>query len=183
MGRPQLSRDPLGGGMELETDIERADFEAFFDHYQSAGASSRFRTIIWAWFLALIAVLAALRFARHGVSPSSLIWSGAFIVWAVLGKRWLRWLSGRFLSASLAKQDLSAHLGAQRLSVTPEGLRCESNASSSTMSWANLKRIEDGPGHTFIYFSDISAFIVPHRSVAPDQLSAFLAEIRRRSAA
>ena len=169
--------------MELETNIERADLDAFFEHYRSAGASRRFYTIAWVWLLVLIAVLAALGFVRNGVSTSSLLWSGGFIAWALLGKRWLRWLSGRFLSASLAKQDLSAHLGAQKLSITAEGLHCESSAGSSTSSWASLKKIEDGPAHSFIYVSGISALIVPHRSASPEKLGAFLAEVRRRSAA
>lgn len=173
--------------MELQTNIERRDLEAFFEHYRTTTSSSRFWTIIWAWLLLLIGVLAALRFARSGMASSFLVWSSLFVAWALLGKRWLRWLTrwltGRFMTASLAKQDLSAHLGTQRLRVTPDGLFCESSTGSSTTTWSSLKRIEDGPEHTFIYLSDIAALIVPHRAAPPEQLRAFLSELRERAAA
>ena len=71
-----------------------------------------------------------------------------------------------------------AALGVQRLSIDEDGLRSESEVSSSTISFKGIEKIESSPTHTFIYLSALSAMIIPKDAVTEGDYEDFLAQLR-----
>jgi hypothetical protein len=169
--------------VQISTEVEQQDLEQLFEHQRQSTSADRFHKSIRWWILALIGVMVALRALKDPTSANTLFWGGLFIAWLIFGARMLSWLTARFMSQALSKQDLSAHLGSQTLDVEPDGLHCTSGVGSSVIAWSAVKRVETKGDHTFIYVSDVSALVVPHRCATPEEVQAFIALVRERAAA
>ena len=66
------------------------------------------------------------------------------------------------------------------LELLPDGLKHTMNASTNTVAWPAVKRIDDAEGHLFFLLDDNSGFVIPRRAFADEEQYRTFAETARR---
>ncbi len=169
--------------MQISTEIEQRDLERLFDLVNRSNSSGRFWSVMYWWALALLAIMVAVRTIDGGIGPSSITWFVLLLAWLFLGRRFSQWLLRRIISRDLNNQDISAHLGSQTLELNDDGIGYSDATGNGLISWSTIKRVDTDDEHTFIFVSDVSALIVPHRCVSQQALKSFTLAVRKRAAA
>ena len=71
---------------------------------------------------------------------------------------------------------------AVEVSIDDAGLEIRSAGEESSAGWERVRRIESVAHHTFVYFSAVSALIIPEESVIEGDYTSFVASLRQHFA-
>jgi hypothetical protein len=169
--------------MQLRYSVAPDDLVAFYRFYSREDPRGRrFYSVIWWWFLGCLVVLTTLAVLRDRSPYSVALWGILTLLWLLFGSRYLLLATFWFLGRRFKRSDLSSHTGDHRLAVEDAGIRISSLAMETLLDWSAVKRIEATDSHTFIYVSDVSALVIPHRSVSEGSLDGFSETVRARIA-
>jgi hypothetical protein len=65
------------------------------------------------------------------------------------------------------------------VSIDDAGLEIRSAGEESTAGWERVRKIESIAHHTFVYFSAVSALIIPEDSVIEGDYTSFVARLKQ----
>lgn len=108
-------------------------------------------------------------------------WLVFFLIWYAL--RRIRYKTSVKSRVKKLLQDESNQgiLGKDSMEITDKGLKVTNEHRNATVNWESILKIENQPGHYFIFDSDISALIIPKRSFEDeDSLTLFIDEVTKK---
>jgi len=85
----------------------------------------------------------------------------AAVLWLVTVPRFFVWRNKSNVRMMLSKGDIEVLLGAQTLTISPEGIHCESEYASSFWKWRAVKSVVEDGDMICIHIAAISALGVP----------------------
>lgn len=176
----------------LEFTLTQADLAAFAAHQaqesgEEATRAKRLR-LVSAWLVGVAGYLVVV-----GVTAIPLLLN-LQLGWAAVGEvvalafgfvlGLLDWRKGGALTTPLlgrryrfkAREALAATGAQRRLDLHEDGFTVASGQRSSSVSWADVQRIVETPGHYFIYTDTSAAHVLPRR-VGEAQVKAFVERI------
>lgn len=167
--------DPLSLTFTLTMD----DIVAWSQHYHAHSALCK--RAFWIWRIVLCAILFAMVVAGTardaiGITLGLL---GAGVYYWIFPRLYRRGVA-RLVKKSYAEGTNKGLLGEHRLFITDDGFGSSGIWSEGKSSWAGIERIAEIPGYTFLYFSALSAAVVPERGILEGDYHAFMAELKRR---
>lgn len=71
-------------------------------------------------------------------------------------------------------------LGRHRLKLLESELREESEASSHSIRYDAIERVDESDSHVFIYVTVVSAHVLPKNAVSSGEVASFVASLRER---
>lgn len=101
----------------------------------------------------------------------------SFVVFWFLSP-WVWWRAVRRNVLRMARNNGLGEPGTRQLFADDRGLRQESANGETFQLWSGVSRIEETPGHAFIYIGPVQAFVIPKR-IGEREVSAFLANVRQ----
>lgn len=165
--------------MQIQTDLTRADYDAFvrFISRKAMRAKKGAR-----WIIAIAAAAGAtlvvsilIQLARRPLDlPSFAAGAVAFVLWFLIIAR------ARVFRLGPAPGGLT--LGPRTISVESDGLRLKSDRQSALYYWSTVRSVDLTEQHLFVVLDAHSAVIIPLRAFASiSQREEFIREVKTRA--
>ncbi|MCC6495493.1 MAG: YcxB family protein [Propionibacteriaceae bacterium] len=176
----------------LEFTLTEADLAAFAAHQASesgeADVRSRPLRVVSAWAVGVAGYLVVAVVATIPLLLANLLlWAGlaelaALGFGVLLG--YLDWRKGGLLTTPLvtrryrlkARESLSRTGTQRRLSADADGITIATGDKQTRVTWAQVQRITETPGHYFLYTGPNGAHVIPRR-VGEAETAAFVSTI------
>jgi hypothetical protein len=170
---------PLGAAEELVYSNVPEDVVVLADY------AFRRTTQFWRYHLFWLAVGFVLVFLILGLS--SLFWPlpcGWFVgALAVVGwPLYYAWRAPMRYRAQVRRMYREGNhkdvLGRRALTASPDRLTARSGQEEAQYPWAEIRRVISIPGYTFVYNTEASAYVIPHRRLESGDYDTFVRAVR-----
>lgn len=146
--------------MKISYDLTKEDYMEFNMHHIFKTKSIRTTLFIERFVISIMFLLVPFLMKPKGNIPFAIIYVG----WLVFFPKYFKGSIKRRLERMLNKEENKSLFGPQQLSITDVGIFEFDNLEKSKVTMKDVERVEVTENYTYIYISDMNAYIIPHRA-------------------
>ncbi|WP_291574454.1 YcxB family protein [Clostridium sp. UBA4548] len=153
--------------MKISYELTKEDYMEFNMHHIFKTKSIRTTLFIERFVISIMFLLVPFLMKPKGHIPFAIFFMPFAIIyvgWLVFFPKYFKGSIKRRLERMLNKEENKSLFGPQQLSITDVGIFEFDNLEKSKVTMKDVEKVEVTESYTYIYISDMNAYIIPHRA-------------------
>ncbi|RJS58883.1 hypothetical protein CJ483_01415 [Bacillus sp. PK3_68] len=163
----ETSKDIGGTKMEIKYELTKDDYLAFNLHYVKHSKTIKQSLFRQQFFVPIIFLILPFIFPLVAGEFSvgfSIVFMLVSVVWMIFYPKYFYWHVMSHINKSFNEGNNENLLGEHTFTFNDEGFIETNRAGESQVSWSSIEKVEENDQYFFLFFSTMSAYILPKRS-------------------